>query len=147
MLYFCYLITFYYFIYKIRLFTHTSCKYYFKIFFYSFQILQTFFYICHLILHILQDLIELSTYFGIIRTVSSGWFVVTDPDTGEELTEKIHGIGNIKPYFEEHLDVCRRVYDKVYELLSNKETPNAVSYEKMLNINVEELFGINLDVE
>ena len=106
---------------------------------------------CHLNytkgIDILQDTIELSTYFKIIQEPSKGYFIVTDPDSGEALTEKIHGQGNIKPYFEEHLDVWRRVYDKVYELLAKKDDPNNISFEKMLNINVEELFGIDLNNE
>lgn len=106
---------------------------------------------CHLDytkgIDILQDTLELATYFNIIQEPSKGYFVVTDPDTGEILTEKIHGIGNVRPYFENHLDIWRKTYDKVYELLSKKDSPNAISYEKMLNINVDELFGINLAAE
>lgn len=98
-------------------------------------------------LDILQDTIELATYFDIIKSPSQGYFVVTDPDTGELLTEKIHGQGNIKPFFEEHLDVWRKVYDKVYELLSKKDNPNAISFEKMLNVNVNELFGLDINLE
>lgn len=106
---------------------------------------------CHLNytrgIDILQDTIELATYFGIIKNPTSGYFIVTDPDSGEALTEKIHGAGNLKPYFEQHLDIWRRVYDKVYELLSKKDVSNIISYENMLNINVEELFNINLAEE
>ena len=96
---------------------------------------------------VLQDTIEVATHFGIIDNVSKGYYVVTDPETGEQLSDKIHGEGNIKPFFEQHLDVWRRVYDKVYAMLSNKENHNDVSFEKMLNIDIEELFGINLAQE
>ena len=41
----------------------------------------------------------------------------------------------------------RKTYDKVYELLSIKDSPNAVSYEKMLNIDINELFGMNIEEE
>lgn len=103
---------------------------------------------CHLNyvkgLDILQDTIDLAILFGIITEPSKSYFVVTDPDTGEELTGKIHGQGNIKPYFEEHLDVWRRTYDKVYEKLSVKDDPNTISFEKMLNLDINEVMGINV---
>ena len=96
---------------------------------------------------ILQDTIDVATFFGIIQNVSQGHYIVTDPDSGEPISEKIKGKANIKPFFEEHLDVWKRVYDKVYEMMSRKDNPNDVSFEKMLNINVEELFGINFEQE
>lgn len=106
---------------------------------------------CHLDyvrgIDILQDTIELAKHFDIIKEVAQGSFIVTDPNTGEELSEKIRGKGNIKPFFEEHLDVWRKTYDKVYELLSIKDSPNAISYEKMLNIDINELFGMNIEEE
>ena len=106
---------------------------------------------CHLDyvrgIDILQDTIELAKHFDIIKEVAQGSFIVIDPNTGEELSEKIRGKGNIKPFFEEHLDVWRKTYDKVYELLSIKDSPNAVSYEKMLNIDINELFGMNIEEE
>lgn len=106
---------------------------------------------CHLNytrgIDILQDTIELATYFKIIQSPSQGYFIVTDPDTGEVLTEKIHGQSNIRPYFEQHPDIWKRVYDKVYELLSIKGSPNSLSFEKMLNVNVDELFNMDLSKE
>ena len=106
---------------------------------------------CHLNytrgIDILQDTIELATYFKIIQSPSQGYFIVTDPDTGEILTEKIHGQSNIRPYFEQHPDIWKRVYDKVYELLSIKDSPNSLSFEKMLNVNVDELFNMDLSKE
>ena len=106
---------------------------------------------CHLNytrgIDILQDTIEVATYFNIIQSPSQGYFIVTDPDTGEVLTEKIHGASNIRPYFENHPDIWKKVYDKVYELLSVKDSPNSVSFEKMLNVDVNELFGIDINKE
>lgn len=106
---------------------------------------------CHLNytkgIDILQDTIELATYFNVIQSPSQGYFQVVDPDTGEILTDKIHGMKNLKPYFEEHVDIWRKIYDKVYELLSKKENSNIVSYERMLNIDVNELFGLDVNKE
>lgn len=104
---------------------------------------------CHLNytkgIDVLQDTIELAcrSDFDIIREPSKGWFVVVDPDTGEALTDKIHGINNVAPFFKEHVDVWRKVYDKVYEKLSTKDDPNIVSFEKMLGINVGESFNVD----
>lgn len=95
----------------------------------------------------MQDTIELATYFNVIQSPSQGYFQVVDPDTGEILTDKIHGMKNLKPYFEEHVDIWRKIYDKVYELLSKKENSNIVSYERMLNIDVNELFGLDVNKE
>lgn len=106
---------------------------------------------CHLNytkgLDILQDTIDLAIYFGIIQEPSKGYFIVADPDSGVALTEKIHGQGNIKPFFEEHLDIWKKVYNKVYEKLEKKDDPNYVSFEKMLGISVEELFNIDIEKE
>lgn len=112
---------------------------------------------CHLNytkgIDVLLDTIELATYFGIIVSPASGSFQLTDPATGELICDetgtpiKIRGQKNIKPYFEEHLDLWRKVYDKVYELLSIKEDSNILSYERMLGLDVDNLFGINLALE
>lgn len=98
---------------------------------------------------IMQDTIEVATYFGLIDNSTQGWFKIIDPDTGELMIDdngdliKIKGKKNVKPYFEEHPKLWRRLYDKVYEKLSEKENPNIVAFEKMLNINVDEAFNIS----
>jgi recombination protein RecA len=112
---------------------------------------------CHLNytkgIDVLFDTIELATYFGIIVSPASGSFQLTDPATGELICDetgtpiKIRGQKNIKPYFEEHLDLWRKIYDKVYELLSIKEDSNILSYERMLGLDVDNLFGINIALE
>lgn len=98
---------------------------------------------------IMQDTIEVATYFGFIDNSVQGSFKIIDPDTGELMCDnegkeiKIRGKKNVKPYFEEHPQLWRRLYDKVYEKLSEKENPNVVAFEKMLNINVDEAFNIS----
>lgn len=102
---------------------------------------------------ILQDTIDVATYFGLIANPSQGNFVVLNPDTGEPMLGedgepvKIRGKKNIKPYLEEHLDVWHKIYDKVYEKLSQKDDPNIVAFEKMLNINVSETFNVDFAKE
>ena len=102
---------------------------------------------------IMQDTIEVATYFGLIDNSVQGSFKILDPDTGEVMLNKegnevkIRGKKNIKPYFEEHTDIWKRLYDKVYEKLSQKMDPSIVSFEHMLGIDVEESFNVNLEEE
>lgn len=98
---------------------------------------------------IMQDTIEVATYFGLIDNSVQGSFKIIDPDTGELMCDaegneiKIRGKKNVKPYFEQHPELWRRLYDKVYDKLSEKENPNVIAFEKMLNINVNEAFNIS----
>ena len=102
---------------------------------------------------ILQDTIDVATYFGLIDNPATGTFVVMNPDTGDVMLDeqgnpiKVRGKKNLKPYFESHLDVWHKLYDKVYEKLSTKDDPNIVSFEKMLNINVAETFDVDFAKE
>ncbi len=102
---------------------------------------------------ILQDTIDVAVYFGLIDSPALGSFIIKDPETGEVMKDsegndiKIRGKKNLKPYFEEHLDIWRKLYDKVYETLSRKDDPNIISFEKMLNINVAEAFGVDFTKE
>lgn len=102
---------------------------------------------------ILQDTIDVATYFGFIANPAAGSFLLLDPTTGEQLVDsegnaiKIRGKKNLKPYFEEHLDIWHQMYDKVYEKLSQKDDPNIVAFEKMLNINVGETFNVDFAKE
>ena len=76
-----------------------------------------------------------------------------DPDTGEVVCDengneiKIRGKKNIKPYFQEHPEQWKRLYDKVYEKLSHKDDPSIVAFEKMLDIDLAEKFGVNPNEE
>lgn len=101
---------------------------------------------------ILQDTIDVATYFGLIDNPVPGTFVVKDPDTGLPMEEggkeaKIRGKKNLKPYFEKHLDLWHRVYDCIYGMISQKDDPNIVSFEKMLQVNVQEAFGVDFAEE
>lgn len=102
---------------------------------------------------ILQDTIDIATIFGYIDNSVQGSFKLIDPDTGEMLLDengneiKIRGKRNLKPYFEEHLDQWRKLYDKVYEKLEQKEDPNIVAFEKMLNVDIASSFNVDLNLE
>lgn len=102
---------------------------------------------------ILQDTIEVATHFGYIQSPAQGSFRIMDPDTGEVVCDedgneiKIRGKKNIKPYFQEHPEQWKRLYDKVYEKLSHKDDPSIVAFEKMLDIDLAEKFGVNPNEE
>lgn len=102
---------------------------------------------------IMQDTIEVAIQFGFIDNSVQGSFKLVDPSTGELMCDedgkeiKIRGKKNLKPYFEERPHLWKMLYDKVYDKLSQKQDPSIVSFEKMLNINLDEKFNINLDQE
>ena len=99
---------------------------------------------------IMQDTIEVATHLGFIANPAQGTFTILDSETGEVMLDdegnpiKIRGKKNIKPYFEEHIELWRKLYDKVYEKISQKNDPNIIAFEKMLNINLNETFNIDM---
>lgn len=99
---------------------------------------------------ILQDTIDVATHFGYIDNSIQGTFKLVDPETGEVLKDeqgnelKIRGKKNLKPYFEEHQELWKKIYDMCYEKLRQKEDPYIKSFEQMLGINLQEKVGSNL---
>lgn len=102
---------------------------------------------------LLQDTIDMAVYFGLIDRLTQTTYAIIDPDTGEVMLDsegkelKIVGRKNLKPYFENNLSLYRKIYDKVYEYIGRKEDPNIVSFEKMLNINIQEEFQVDFTKE
>lgn len=101
---------------------------------------------------ILQDTIDVAIRLGLIDNSVQGWFKLVDPDTGEVLQDdagndiKIRGKKNLKPYFKEHKDLWKRLYDKVYELISKKNDPSIIAFEQMLQVeNANKFDDINLN--
>lgn len=102
---------------------------------------------------IMQDTIEVATYFGLIDNSTQGYYKIIDTNTGEIILDedgkeiKIKGKRNVKPYFEQHPELWKLLYDKVYERLSQKNDPNIVAFEQMLNIDINEMFNIDINKE
>lgn len=101
---------------------------------------------------ILQDTIDVAIKLGLIDNSVQGSFKLIDIDTGEILKDsdgneiKIRGKKNIKPYFKEHIDQYKKLYDKVYELISRKDTSNMEAFKQMLDYrDSKEVFGIDLN--
>lgn len=98
---------------------------------------------------VLQDTIEVATYFGLIDNSVQGTFKFVDVDTGELLCDeegneiKIRGKKNVKPFLQQHPELWKKLYDKVYEKLSRKDDPSIKSFESMLNVNLAEKFDVD----
>lgn len=97
---------------------------------------------------ILWDTVEMAANIGLVDDSVQGSFKLIDPDTGEYLKDnegneiKIRGKKNLKPYFEQHPDLWRRVYDKIYEKISIKDDYTIKSFEEILGINMNEKYGV-----
>lgn len=100
---------------------------------------------------ILEDTLDVAMHLGYIDNSVQGSFTILNPDTGEVMLDengnpvKIRGRKNLKPYFEEHKDLWKLLYDKCYEKLSQKEDPNIVAFEEMLNIDLNDKLGVNIN--
>lgn len=111
--------------------------------------------ICHLNynkgMDILWDTLDLATRFGMVDNSTQGIFKLVDLETGETTVDeqgnpiKIRGKKNLVAYFREHIEEWKKLYDRVYEKLSVKEDSNIVSFEKLLNIDINEKLGFDLD--
>ena len=102
---------------------------------------------------ILQDTINTAILLGLIDNSVQGTFKLVNPDTGEIITDesgneiKIRGKRNIKPYFEQHPLEWHKLYDKVYQVISQRKDSNIVAFEKMLNINLEDAFNFSANAQ
>lgn len=88
---------------------------------------------------LISDTVDVATKLGLIDNSTQGYFKLLDIDTGEVLKDeygaelKIRGKKNIKPYFKEHLDVFKKLYDKVYEEISKVGDNKLVTFETLMN--------------
>lgn len=102
---------------------------------------------------LLWDTIEVAINIGLIDNSTQGSFKMVDPDTGEILTDdkgeeiKIRGKKNLKPYFEANPELWKKLYDKVYEIISKKDDDNIKSFEEVMNININEHFNLTSEDE
>ena len=100
---------------------------------------------------VIQDTIDVATHLGFIDNSVQGSFKLIDPNTGELILDengdpiKIRGKRNVGIYFKEHKDVWKQIYDKCYEKLSKKEDDNIISFEQMLNIDLSQKLGIDVE--
>lgn len=98
---------------------------------------------------IVADTIDVATHFGYIDDSVQGTFKFINPDTGEPILDsegnpvKIRGKKNVAEYLRNNVDVWRDIYDKCYDKLKQKDDPNIIAFEKMLNVDIYEKLGIS----
>lgn len=100
---------------------------------------------------IVWDTIDIATHFGYIDNSVQGSFKLVDTDTGEVMCDekgepiKIRGKKNLVQYFRDNTIEWRKLYDKCYNKLKQKEDPFIKSFEEMLGINMFEKLGVSAD--
>jgi recombination protein RecA len=99
---------------------------------------------------VLQDTLDVATHFGYIDNSVQGTFKLIDIDTGEIMCDeagneiKIRGKKNLVAYFRDNITQWKRLYDLVYNKLKQKDDPFIVSFEKMLDRNIDEEFAAEI---
>lgn len=102
---------------------------------------------------VLKDTIDMAIYFGLIDNSTQGSYKLVDIETGEIKKDKdgneikIRGKKNLKPYFLEHKDEWKKLYDLCYDKIRDKEPGNYKSFEEMLNIDLNEKLGFNIHAQ
>lgn len=100
---------------------------------------------------IVADTIDVATHFGFIQNPVQGSFIIVNPDTGEAICDadgkevKIRGKKNLADYFRNNTDMWKKLYDMCYDKLRIKDDPFIVSFEQMLNVNIADKIGVDLD--
>ena len=100
---------------------------------------------------VLQDTLDVALHFGFIDNSVQGSYKLVNPDTGELLKDengediKIRGKKNLTTYFREHPEQWKRLYDMCYEKLTIKEDPYIKSFEQMLDINMSDVIGVDVE--
>ena len=102
---------------------------------------------------IVQDTIDVALHLGFIDNSAQGMYKLIDPETGALMIDadgneiKIRGKKNVATYFREHTDQWRKLYDMVYEKLSQKQDPFVKRFEEMLGLSIYSKLGIENNVE
>ena len=100
---------------------------------------------------VVADTVDVATHFGYIQNPAQGSFTVVDPGTGELMKDsdgkdiKIRGKKNLVEYFRNNLDIWKKIYDLCEDKLKQKEDPFIKSFEEMLNIDIKEKLGVDLN--
>lgn len=95
---------------------------------------------------IMQDTIDVAIHFGLIDNSVQGSYSFINPDNGAVI-EKIRGKKNLKPYLEAHPEFYKKLYDIIYDKLSQKDDPYIKSFEEMMQTSIAERFNVDLQKE
>ena len=102
---------------------------------------------------IVQDTIDVALHLGFIDNSAQGMYKLIDPERGALMIDEdgngiqIRGKKNVATYFREHTDQWRKLYNKVYEKLSQKQDPFVKSFEEMLGLSIYSKLGLENNVE
>ena len=102
---------------------------------------------------IVQDTIDVALHLGFIDNSAQGMYKLVDLETGELVKDdegndiKIRGKKNVATYFRENQTEWRKLYDRVYDRLSQKQDPFVKSFEEMLGLTIYSKLGIDTEVE
>lgn len=100
---------------------------------------------------VIEDTITVALHLGCIDNSTQGIYRLVNLDTGELMKDaegkeiKIRGKKNVSEYFRQHLEEWRKLYDIIYDKLSQKEDPHIKSFEAMLGLSVYDKLGISSD--
>lgn len=100
---------------------------------------------------VVADTVEVAIHFGYIQNPAQGSFTVVNPDTGEIMKDengkdiKIRGKKKLVDYFRTNINMWKKIYDLCEDKLKQKDDPFIKSFEEMLNINLEEKLGFDLN--
>ena len=99
----------------------------------------------------LWDTIDVATHLGFLDNSVQGTFKVIDPNTGEIVKDdqgneiKIRGKKNVLTYFQANPVEARKLYERCYNKLKVKEDPFIQSFESMLEIDLSEKLGLDIN--
>lgn len=88
---------------------------------------------------LISDTVDVATKLGLIDNSTQGYYKLLDVNTGNVLIDdsgaelKIRGKKNVKPWFKEHLNEFKKLYDRVYEEISKVNDNNLITFEELMN--------------
>ena len=102
---------------------------------------------------VISDTIDVAKHFGFIDEPKQASFRIINPKTGEIICDEegkeiaLRGKKQLQEFFknQENLPIWKMLYDACYDKLTVKEDPYIISFEKMLDIDVNEAIGIDKD--
>ena len=98
----------------------------------------------------IQDSIDCAIKLGLIDNSVQGSFKLIDLETGEILKDeegnelKIRGKKNLKPWFKEHPQEFKKMYNKIYELISQTGDTNIQKFEELMNSENQNNFDFDI---
>lgn len=88
---------------------------------------------------LISDTVDVATKLGLIDNSTQGYYKLLDIDTKQVLVDengselKIRGKKNVKPWFKDHLDVFKKLYNRVYEEISKVGDNHLITFETLMN--------------